>query len=245
MRPALTQRWQFGRAGFVAPARLRACRQLNEPDFFADLRSRRFGRGRWRFGRFNRRWRSRLHLEGFPLDLRFGRFRRRFDDHDGFAGRGFWRRRRRGSKSGGKLGTVLAELLFEIFSADFIERTRRDPGGGNAQGLGFGENFLVLQAKFLRNVVNPNGHKFLSSPNRAGHRSGPNCFQQLSSGHRGSGFISTQLYLPAFGLGARGFQNFRRLFADLRDAAQITFIRRQQILDPRQTGMHQRIGLFA
>src|SRR5208282_2291932 len=56
------------------------------------------------------------------------------------------------------------QLLFEEFGADLIERTGRDPGGGNAQRLGFGENRLVLQAKLLRDVVNANGHKFSPSP---------------------------------------------------------------------------------
>ncbi len=48
--------WSFGRGGFVAARR--ACRQLNKPDFFANLRSSRFGRWRWRFGCFNDRRRS-------------------------------------------------------------------------------------------------------------------------------------------------------------------------------------------
>ena len=140
---------------------------------------------------------------------------------------------------------IREQVIFEILGGDFIERAGWDSGGGNAQRLGLGENFLVLQAKFLRDVVNPNGHIFLSSLNRTGHRAGQKNFRRHSSGHRGSRIISAKLNLPVFGFSARGFQNFRRLFADLRNAAQITFIRRQQILDPRQTGMHQRIGLFA
>ena len=126
LRRALTRRRMFDRTGFVARAR-RACRQLNKPDFFANLRSSRFGRWRWRFGGFNDRQR-------FFLDLRFWRFRRRrFNDDNGFAGRGFWRGRRWRGEFGGQLGVVQAELLFKVLGADLIERTGGDLGGGNAQ----------------------------------------------------------------------------------------------------------------
>jgi hypothetical protein len=41
------------------------------------------------------------------------------------------------------------QLLFEVLGSDFIQRTGRNPSGGNAQFLRLGENFLVLQAEFL------------------------------------------------------------------------------------------------
>jgi hypothetical protein len=50
------------------------------------------------------------------------------------------------------------QLFFEVLGGDFIQRARRDASGNNAQLLGLGENFFVLQAEFLRNVVNTNGH---------------------------------------------------------------------------------------
>jgi hypothetical protein len=51
------------------------------------------------------------------------------------------------------------ELLFEVLGCDLIQRAGGHLCGGNTQGLGFGENFFVLQAQFLGNVVNTNGHK--------------------------------------------------------------------------------------
>jgi hypothetical protein len=50
------------------------------------------------------------------------------------------------------------ELFLEIFGGDLIQRARRHASGSNAQLLGLGKNFFVLQAEFLRNVVNTNGH---------------------------------------------------------------------------------------
>ena len=41
------------------------------------------------------------------------------------------------------------ELLFEIFSRDFVQRAGRYFRGSNAQFLGLGENFLVLQAELF------------------------------------------------------------------------------------------------
>ena len=41
------------------------------------------------------------------------------------------------------------QLLLEVLGSDFIERTRSDARGRNAQLLGFGQNFFVLQAKLL------------------------------------------------------------------------------------------------
>jgi hypothetical protein len=43
----------------------------------------------------------------------------------------------------------LEELLFEIFSSDFIERTGGDARRGYAQFLRLGKNFFVLQAEFF------------------------------------------------------------------------------------------------
>jgi hypothetical protein len=41
------------------------------------------------------------------------------------------------------------ELLFEVFCRDFIQRTRSDPRGGDAQFLRLGKHFFVFQAEFL------------------------------------------------------------------------------------------------
>ena len=84
----------------------------------------------------------------------------RFVDHRG--GRG----RMRGFRGGRDFGMVLEELAFEVLGGDLIQRAGRDLGGGNAQFLGLGENFFVLQAKFLRNVVNTNGHNFSPAADR-------------------------------------------------------------------------------
>ena len=65
-----------------------------------------------------------------------------------------------GREFGGGFGISFDQLFFEPFGADFIEGTRRNLGGGNAQLLGLCENLFVLQAKFLRNVVDTNGHNF-------------------------------------------------------------------------------------
>jgi hypothetical protein len=43
----------------------------------------------------------------------------------------------------------LLELILEVFGGDFIQRTRGDPRGGNAQFLGLGQNFFVLQAELF------------------------------------------------------------------------------------------------
>ncbi len=58
-----------------------------------------------------------------------------------------------GSRSGDRrrsdqAGMILDELLFEVFGSNFIERTGSH-FGGNAQGLGLGENFFVLQAELF------------------------------------------------------------------------------------------------
>jgi hypothetical protein len=47
------------------------------------------------------------------------------------------------------VGVSEGKLLFEVFGSDFIQRTGRNPGGGNAQLFRLGENFFVLQAEFL------------------------------------------------------------------------------------------------
>jgi hypothetical protein len=69
-----------------------------------------------------------------------------------------------GRQTRGDRGVGLDDFLFKPFGGDFIEGTGRDLGGGNAHFLGLHENFFVLEAKFLRNVVNTNGHKFFRLP---------------------------------------------------------------------------------
>jgi hypothetical protein len=63
----------------------------------------------------------------------------------------------------------LDDLFFEPLGGDFIKRAGGDFGGGNAHRLGLRENFLVLEAELFRNVVYPNGHKFLPSPTGMGN----------------------------------------------------------------------------
>ena len=67
-------------------------------------------------------------------------------------------------EAGGNIGTILEDFSLQPFGADFIQRARWHLGGGNAQLLGLCENFFVLQAKFLRYIVNTNGHKFFPLP---------------------------------------------------------------------------------
>ena len=68
--------------------------------------------------------------------------------HDGLRGLG------RGSLG----GLHAAELFFEKFSGDLVQRAGRDFGGGNAQFLGLREHILALEAESLGNIVNTNGH---------------------------------------------------------------------------------------
>src|SRR5262245_4055103 len=49
-------------------------------------------------------------------------------------------------------------MIFKILGGDLVQRARRHLRGGNAQFFGFGENFLALDSKLLRYVVNTNGH---------------------------------------------------------------------------------------
>jgi len=102
-------------------------------------------RRRWRFG------------AGQRLRNRRRRFRRRWG-----AGR-LNRGRRRGLRSRGSRGCDafrknLPEFILEILGGDLVERAAGNLGGGNAHLLGFPENFFVLQAKFLCDIVNANGH---------------------------------------------------------------------------------------
>jgi len=57
-------------------------------------------------------------------------------------------------------GLAAAQLLLQIFRGDFIERTRRDLGPGDAQFPGLDKDVLAFDSKFLRDVVNTNGHKY-------------------------------------------------------------------------------------
>ena len=69
-----------------------------------------------------------------------------------------------GGEPGGYRRVGLDDFLFQPLGADLIERAGGDLGGGNAHFLGLRENFFVLEAKFLRNVVNTNGHKLFLLP---------------------------------------------------------------------------------
>jgi hypothetical protein len=62
-------------------------------------------------------------------------------------------------EAGGHGGGGPDDFLLEPLGANLVERAGRDLGGSNAQLLGLRENFFVLEAKFLRNIVNTNGHK--------------------------------------------------------------------------------------
>jgi hypothetical protein len=67
---------------------------------------------------------------------------------------------RLGRQPGGYGRIGLDDFFFKPFGGDFIKRTGWNLGGSNAHFLGLHENFFVLEAKFLRNVVNTNGHIF-------------------------------------------------------------------------------------
>jgi len=118
-------------------------------------------------------------------------------------------------KFGGEFGVIREQVIFEVLGGDLIERTGRDLGGGNAQRLGFGDNFLVLQAKFLRDVVNPNGHIFLSSPNRAGQPCRPKIFPAAFIRPPGCRNHFHQAESSDVRLQHARLSNIRRLFADL------------------------------
>jgi len=55
-------------------------------------------------------------------------------------------------------------MTFEKLGGDLVQRTGGDARGHNAQFLGFRKDFLVLDSKFLRYVVNPNGHNLALPP---------------------------------------------------------------------------------
>jgi hypothetical protein len=65
---------------------------------------------------------------------------------------------------GGNCRIGLDDFFLKPLGADFIKRTGRDLGGSNAHFLGLRENFFVLEAKFLCNVVYTNGHNFFQLP---------------------------------------------------------------------------------
>ena len=69
-----------------------------------------------------------------------------------------------GDHPGSNCRVSLNDFLFQPLGADFIQGAGRNFGGGNAHFLGLRENFFVLEAKFLRNVVNTNGHKLFLLP---------------------------------------------------------------------------------
>jgi hypothetical protein len=165
-------------------------RQLNETHLLADLRFRRFRgwRRRWWWHCNRRRGRSDNGFGWLPgsarhssrgghlnhwLDSRsfdWGRCRdrrrrlsRRRDDYNRLGSNWLGRGRRRG-RDCGDFRMLLANLFFEVFRGDFIQRTGRHLGCGNAQFLGLGKNLFVLQTQLLRNVVNTNGHKFCKPP---------------------------------------------------------------------------------
>jgi len=59
---------------------------------------------------------------------------------------------------GGNRRVGLDDLLFQNFRTDLVNRAGGHLGGGNAQLLGLHEHFFALQTKFLRYIVNTNGH---------------------------------------------------------------------------------------
>src|SRR5262249_31989400 len=91
----------------------------------------------WHFGQ--RRWRRRL-----------GRRRGDKDNRLDWSGSRGWNFRE------GRLRR--AKVAFEVFGGDLIERTGRNARARNAQFLGFGEDFLALDAELFCDIVNTNGH---------------------------------------------------------------------------------------
>jgi len=69
-----------------------------------------------------------------------------------------------GSEAGGDRRIGPDDLFLEPFGTDFVEGARGDFSGGNAQFLGLRENFFVLEAKLLCDVVDTNGHNYFSLP---------------------------------------------------------------------------------
>jgi hypothetical protein len=55
-------------------------------------------------------------------------------------------------------------MALKIFGGNFVARAGGDASGGNAQLLGFRQDFLVLDSELLCDVVNTNGHIFLQPP---------------------------------------------------------------------------------
>ena len=125
---------------------------MNENDDMIGTWSRSLGRHRSRVWHGNSRRFSRSNMLknlGW-LDLGgWGWFRggRRLEDDDFSHGSGRWRERMQS-----------AQLDLKVLGGDFVQRTGRHLGLGNAQFLGFLKNFFVLDSNLLCYVVNANGH---------------------------------------------------------------------------------------
>ena len=65
----------------------------------------------------------------------------------------------------------MSEVAFKKLGGNLVERARGNAGASYAELLGFGQNFLVFDPKFLCYVVNPNGHKYFPPPSWAAESS--------------------------------------------------------------------------
>jgi len=133
------------------------------------------------------------------------------------------------SGSGGDL--FAAQLFYEEFSSDLVQRTGRDFGGSNAQLLGLDENFLVLEAELLGNIVYTNGHISFFRP---GLKSQLSCDYKFTMAKPASiksccGRLRrlNQLHLAPGCFRTNRFINRRSLLCDLGNASQIRLVRLQ------------------
>jgi hypothetical protein len=102
-----------------------------------------------RDNRFDCRRRRRCrHGNGWRFYRRFRNYRgnwRRFRDRWNN-----WDRLGRDRSRGRRMRKELLQLLFKVLSSDFVQRTGRHFGLGNAQLLGFDKDVLAFDAKLLR-----------------------------------------------------------------------------------------------
>jgi hypothetical protein len=135
----------------------------------------------WCQGNLRRRWLDRGRGRGWRLldfrRARGGRQGRRGGLRRDFGGRRD--RRRRGRNDGcGRGGRdfyrcagwcrLVAQLFFEVLGGDLVKGAGGNPGVGDPEFLGLGQDLLALEASPFCDVVNSNRH---SSPNR--HPAGP------------------------------------------------------------------------
>ena len=138
-------------------------------------------------------------------------------------------------------------MAFKIFRSNLIERTGGNACGGYAQFFGLAKNFLALDSKLLRDVVNPNGHKIFY---RAGRRTTvSSCvdnarmvFHRTHNSSNNTGFTDFEGSTGRFSL--RSFHDAGGFVTNFQHLRQIAHLGLKQVFKARQSVLNQRIGVF-